>query len=58
MAACDRPTGVLGLRDDLSQQLSKVGDILAQEAGLKNEGLSGVVCVQLTSEKFALSRNS
>lgn len=50
-----RHTGILGLRDDLSKQLGEVGDIFTQEAGLENEGLSGVVCVQLTSEELALS---
>jgi hypothetical protein len=42
-------TSVLGLRDHLRQELSKIRKVRAEEAGLKNQSLSGVVCGQLTS---------
>lgn len=53
-----RHTGVLGLRDDLCQQLGKVGNVLAQEACLKDKGLPSVVCGQLASKKLALAGDS
>lgn len=42
-------TGVLGLGNDLSQELGEVRDVLAQKAGLENKRLTGVVRNQLTS---------
>lgn len=53
-----RHTGVAGLRDDLGEKLGEVGDILAKEGGFENEGLAGVIRVQLTTEELGLSRDA
>lgn len=53
-----RHTGEAGLRDDLGEKLGEVGKVLAKEAGFENEGLAGVVRVQLATEEFSLSRDA
>ncbi len=51
-------TGILGLGDNLGQQLGEVGEVLAEEAGLQDESLAGVVRGQLASEELRLSCDS
>ncbi len=51
-------TGILGLRDDLGEELGEVRQMIAKEAGLDNEGLAGVICGQLASQKLRLSCDS
>lgn len=48
-------TGILGLRNNLGQQLGEVGQILAEEAGLEDQGLSGVRRVQLATKEFGFA---
>ncbi len=48
-------TGVLGVRDNLAEQLGEVWEVVAEELGLDDEGLAGVVGEQLTSEELRLS---
>ena len=51
-------TRILGLRDNLGKELGEVGQVLAEEAGLQNEGLPGVVRGQLASQELGLSCDS
>lgn len=48
-------TGVLGLGDDLGKELGEVGEVLAEEGGLEDEGLAGVVGLQLAAEELGLA---
>lgn len=48
-------TGVLGLRDDLGKELGEVGEVLAEEGGLEDDGLAGVVGLQLAAEELGLA---
>jgi len=51
-------TGVLGHRDDLSEQLSEVRQILTEEVSLDNNGLPGVGRSQLTTKKLRLASDA
>jgi hypothetical protein len=53
-----RLTGILGLRDNLGKELSKVWEIVAKEASLENKGLSGVGRSQLATKELRLAGNS
>jgi len=53
-----RLTGVLGHGNDLGQELGKVRQVLAEEAGLENQGLSGVRGRQLTAQEFGFARDA
>lgn len=53
-----RHTGVLGLRDNLSQQLGEVRQVLTQEAGLQHKSLTGVVGLQLTAQQLGFAGNA
>lgn len=51
-------TGVLGLRNNLGQQFGEVGQILAEEAGLKNNSLPGVRGGQLATKQLRLASDA
>jgi hypothetical protein len=48
-------TGVFGLRDDLGQELEEVREIGAEEAGLNNQSLTGVLGRQLAAEELGFA---
>jgi len=50
--------GVLGHRDDLSEQLSEVRQILTEEVSLDNNSLPGVGGSQLTTKKLRLASDA
>ena len=41
--------------ENLAEKLGEVGKILAEEAGLQNKGLAGVVGSQLTTEELGFA---
>lgn len=51
-------TLVLGGAGNLAEQLDEVGQVVAEELGLEDEVLAGVVCVQASSEKLCLADNT
>lgn len=50
--AMGRLTGVLGLGDNLAEQLDVVREVVAEEACLENESFTGVVRSQLATEQL------
>lgn len=48
-------TSVLGVGDNLAEKLGEVWQVVAEELGLNDEGLAGVVGKQLASEELRLS---
>lgn len=51
-------TSVLGQGDHLGQQLGKIGEIVAEEAGLKDEGFPTVRSGQLTTQELGFAGNT
>ena len=50
-----RHTGVLGRGHDLGQELGKVGQVVAEEAGFENKSLTVDASGQLTTEELSLA---
>lgn len=48
-------TSVLGVGDNLAEELSEVWKVVAEELGLNDESLAGVVGKQLAAEQLGLS---
>lgn len=51
-------TSILGLGYNFPKELGEVWQILSEELGLEDQGLSRVVCDQLTPQKLGFSCNS
>lgn len=51
-------TGVLGHGHDLGKELSKVGEVGAEEASLDDEAFTGVRGGQLATKELRLASNS
>jgi hypothetical protein len=49
---------VLGLADDLAEQLDKVGQVIAEELGLEDKVLARVVGIQGSSQKLGFADNA
>lgn len=50
-----RLTGELGLGNNLGQELGEVGQVLAEEVGLEDNSLTGMVGGQLAAEELGLA---
>lgn len=48
-------TSVLGVGDNFAEELGEIWQVVAEELGLNDEGLAGVVGKQLASEELGLS---
>lgn len=50
-----RLTSVLGPGDHLGQQLREIGEVVAEEASLKNKSFAGVGSSQLTTKELGFA---
>ena len=48
-------TGELGPGDHLGQQLREIGEVVAEEASLKNKGFTGVGSSQLATKELGFA---